>query len=68
MIYYKKKIDDLDKEKYRSKSQPKKRILKKPKMFKNLKKINNGAFILNKSDGKNKTTNITSKNKKDLKI
>jgi hypothetical protein len=58
-----KKIDDYDKEKFRSKSQPKKKILHKPKVFKNLKKINNGAFVLNKSDIKNKATNINNKNK-----
>ena len=59
-----KKIEDLDKEKYRSKSLPKKRILHKPKTFKNLKKITNDKFSLIKGDAKSsKTTNITNKNK-----
>ena len=59
-----KRIEDLDKEKIRSKSLPKKKVLSKPKVFKNLKKVNVNKFIINKSDiKKDNKTNITNKNK-----
>jgi len=58
-----KKIEDLDKEIIRSKSQTKLKLLNKSKTFKNLKKINDIKFTIKKNENKKLTDTKNNKSK-----
>ena len=62
-----KRIEDIDKEKIRSKSIPRKKVLPKPKIFKNLKKISNDKFTIIKGELKKENSKIIPNKNKPIK-